>query len=195
MKGKNFSCNNSRGMRKKSDFYETPYSMTQQFLNREKRYLPNKIFEPCCGGKAIVKVLMNNGFRVVAKDITTGDDFLLETKSYPAIVTNPPFSLAYEFIQQAKGLTEYFAFLLPLSYLHGKQRFDNVYRDKCFPLSRVHVFTRYPMLGDALRTDGKYRTGMMVYAWFVWDKRSVGSRPTIGWLDNNRYIVSSRDLI
>lgn len=34
-KGKNFSCNNT-GKRKKSDFYETPYSITRQFLERER---------------------------------------------------------------------------------------------------------------------------------------------------------------
>ena len=35
-KGKNFSCNNTEGKRKKSDFYETPYSITRQFLERER---------------------------------------------------------------------------------------------------------------------------------------------------------------
>lgn len=178
-------------MRKKSDFYETPYSMTQQLLTKEKCYLPSKVLEPCCGGNAIVKVLLDNGFCVTSKDIATGDDFLSEAETYPAIITNPPFSLAYEFVQHAKKLTEYFAFLLPLAYLHGKQRFDDIYSDDDFPLSRVHVFTRYPMLGDKLRPDGKYRTGMMVYAWFVWDKRTVGEKPVLGWLDNNMHVVSS----
>ena len=32
--GKNFSCNNL-GQRKASDFYETPYSLTRQFLEVE----------------------------------------------------------------------------------------------------------------------------------------------------------------
>jgi len=32
MKGKNFSCNNT-GKRKKSDYYETPYCLTQELLN------------------------------------------------------------------------------------------------------------------------------------------------------------------
>lgn len=190
-KGKNFSCNNAEGKRKKSDFYETPYSITRQFLERES--LSGKILEPSCGDGAIVRVLKEKGLNAVGKDIFNGEDFLLKTEKHDAIVTNPPFSLAYEFIQKAKTLTDYFAFLLPLSYLHGKKRFDNIYSDVNFPLSRVYVFTRYPMLGEKLREDGKYNTGMMVYAWFVWDKKTVGQKPVIEWIDNNSYVLSKDD--
>ena len=34
-KGKNFSTNNATGKRKKSDFYETPYTLTRKFLDVE----------------------------------------------------------------------------------------------------------------------------------------------------------------
>lgn len=179
IKGKNFSANNM-GQRKKSDFYETPYSITSQLLEVEQFSKP--ILEPACGNGAIEKVIGE----CVAYD--KEKDFLLEENKYPSIITNPPFSLAFEFIQKAKKVaTEKIAFLLPLSYLHGKKRFDYVYQDKEFPLARVYVFTRYPMLGDRLRDDGKYRTGMMVYAWFVWDKNHTGE-PIIRWLDNNKYV-------
>ncbi len=190
--GKNFSCNNASGKRKKSDFYETPYSITRQFLEREK--IAGTILEPSCGNGAIVKVCKDMGMTVIGKDLSLGQDFLDEKKSYDAIITNPPFSLAYEFIQKAKTLTNYFALLLPLSYLHGKKRFDNIYSDARFPLSRIYVFTRYPMLGEKLRRDGKYNTGMMVYAWFVWDKKTVGQKPVIEWIDNNDFILSKNDL-
>ena len=191
-KGKNFSCNNADGKRKKSDFYETPYSITRQFLERE-RELTGTILEPSCGDGAIVKVLKEMNFNVIGKDLSLGQNFLEETERYEAIITNPPFSIVYEFIQKAKTLTNYFAFLLPLSYLHGKKRFDNIYSDNTFPLSRIYVFTRYPMLGEKLREDGKYNTGMMVYAWFVWDKKTTGQKPIIEWIDNNNYVLSKDD--
>ena len=35
-KGKNFSANNATGKRKKSDFYETPYTLTRKFLDVEE---------------------------------------------------------------------------------------------------------------------------------------------------------------
>lgn len=189
-KGKNFSCNNT-GKRKKSDFYETPYSLTRQFLEREN--LTGNVLEPSCGDGAIVKILKEFGFNVIAKDLSLGQDFLQETQKYEAIITNPPFSLAYEFIQKCKELTNYFALLLPLSYLHGKKRFDNIYSDINFPLSRVYIFTRYPMLGEKLREDGKYNTGMMVYAWFVWDRKTLGKEPIIKWIDNNHFVLTQED--
>ena len=191
-KGKNFSCNNVGGKRKKSDFYETPYSITQHFLNVERFNQADYILEPACGEGAIVKVLENQGYSVIGYDAET--NFLLETRKFTSIVTNPPFSLAHEFILKAKEVcTHKFGFLLPLSYLHGKKRFDEIYQDQDFPLKHVWVFTRYPMLGDALREDGKYRTGMMVYAWFVWEK-GYQDPPSLGWLDNNGDVLSKKDL-
>jgi hypothetical protein len=154
------------------------------------RIFPIYLLEPACGNGAIVKVLEEYSYGVEAYD--KEKDFLLETRMFPAVVTNPPYSLAFEFIQKSKAVSsEKFALLLPLAYLHGKQRFDDVWSDRLFPLSRVWVFTRYPMLGDPLRPDGKHRTGMMVYAWFVWDKRHTG-RPGIGWLDNDEYVLRTK---
>lgn len=191
IKGKNFSCNNVRGQRKKSDFYETPYSLTRQFLERE--HIAGPVLEPCSGDGAIVKVLREHGLDVIERDITRGDDFLADTGRYVSIVTNPPFSLAFEFIVKCKEVTDYFALLLPISYLHGKQRYDSIYSDVAFPLSTVYVFTRYPMLGQPLREDGKYPTGMMVYAWFVWHKTTSHREPVIKWIDNHAYVLGKHD--
>lgn len=188
MTGKNYSCNNITGKRKKSDFYETPYSLTRMILSRVK--LNGSVLEPACGNGAIVKVLKEEGYNYVAYDIEK--DFLTETKKYDTIITNPPFSLAQEFIEKAKQISDNFLFLLPLSYLHGKKRFDKIYMDKSYPLKRIFVFTRYPLLGEKLREDGKHNTGMMVYAWY-WFERGYTGEPVIEWLDNNNYILSKVD--
>lgn len=189
MSGKNFSSNNASGKRRKADFYETPYSLTRQFLDKEGLVSP--ILEPACGNGAITKELSNRGFTFVSYDIcaTNHKNFLDETEKYATIITNPPYSLAYEFIKKAKTISyNKIIFLLPLSYLHGKKRFDNIWQDKEFPLKHIYVFTRYPMLGEPLREDGKYHTGMMVYAWFVWEKYWK-DRPYIDWIDNNNYVI------
>jgi hypothetical protein len=184
--GKNYSMNN-RGTRKDSDFYETPYSMTWQLLEKESYIHNRKILEPACGGGAIAKWLGDN---VTSRDKTLGDDFLLsnDDAKYDWIVTNPPYKIAHPFIQKTLLMNvDRIAMLLPLSYLHGQKR----YTDKIFAkLDRVYVFTRYPMLGDPLRDDGKYRTGMQVYAWYIWDK--VGykrTEPKMRWIDNNQYVL------
>jgi len=190
-KGKNFSCNNVEGKRKKSDFYETPFSLTEQLLDKEDLFEP--ILEPACGMGAITKVLSKRYKDIISYDLSTGTDFLNETRKFRTIITNPPFSLAFEFIQKAKELCPNCYFLLPLSYLHGKKRFDLLYSYGAYPLKQIYVFTRYPMLGDALREDGKYKTGMMVLAWYHFSKHHR-DKPQISWLDNNQYVLGKGDL-
>ena len=192
-KGKNFSANNATGKRKKSDFYETPYTLTRKFLDVEYFNKNSTVCEPACGGGAITRVLKEHweDDKVTAYDQET--NFLWETGEYDYIITNPPFSIAFEFIQRAKLVAKSkFAFLLPLSYLHGKKRFDEIYSDRTYGLEKVYVFTRYPMLGEELRDDGKYNTGMMVYAWYVWTNGYSG-QPIIDWLDNNEDVLSKKD--
>ena len=193
-KGKNFSANNATGKRKKSDFYETPYTLTRKFLDVEYFNKNSTVCEPACGGGAITRILKEHweDDKITAYDQET--NFLWETGEYDYIITNPPFSIAFEFIQRAKLVAKSkFAFLLPLSYLHGKKRFDEIYSDRTYGLEKVYVFTRYPMLGEALREDGKYNTGMMVYAWYVWTNGYSGL-PTVDWLDNNEDVLSKKDM-
>ena len=192
-KGKNFSANNSKGIRKKSDFYETPYSLTEHLFEREDFDKDLSVCEPACGDGAIVDILNKHWTdRVFSYD--QEKDFLKEKDKYDYIVTNPPFSLAQEFIQQARKVArKKFAFLLPLSYLHGKKRYDEIFTSDIYKLKTVYVFTRYPMLGDKLRKDGKYKTGMMVYAWYVFESTYTG-KPTIEWIDNNDDVLSKKDL-
>ena len=73
-----------------------------------------------------------------------------------------------------------------------KKRHDDVYSDREYGLKKVYVFTRYPMLGDPLRVDGKYNTGMMVYAWYIFENHYSGL-PTIDWIDNNNDVLSKKD--
>ncbi len=208
-KGKNFSTNNSSkdinqvgvgkiGVRdakgKKSDFYETPYSITSKFLEVEEFNKELSVCEPACGGGAIVKVLEEYWQKDKIRSYDREVNFLWDYDDYDYIITNPPFSLSSEFIQRAKQRArKKFAFLLPLSYLHGKKRYDEIYCDKTYGLKKVYVFTRYPMLGEKLREDGKYHTGMMVYAWFVFEK-GYSDQPLIDWIDNNQDVLSKKDL-
>jgi hypothetical protein len=188
--GKNFSCNNVTGKRKKSDFYETPYSLTRLLLQNET--IRGTVLEPACGNGAIVKVLNEYGISSIYYD--KEKDFFTENRYFDWVVTNPPYSLAFEFIKKAKSCAENVALLLPLSYLHGKQRYDEVYSDTKFKLKKVYIFTRYPMLGEKLREDGKHNTGMMVYAWFIWSKKYTGE-PILRWLDNDCYVIKNKGRI
>ena len=101
------------------------------------------------------------------------------------IITNPPFSQAIEFIHHAQQRAKTkFCLLLPLNYLHGKQRHEEVYKDNPYGLSKVYVFTRSLLMSDEpLREDGKTKSGMLVFAWYVFEKGYSGA-PHLGWIDN-----------
>jgi hypothetical protein len=193
MIGKNYSKGNS-GKRKESDFYETPYSLTRELLKVEK--FNGTVLEPACGNYAISKVLVEFGYREIqAYDLKMGFDFFEQVYQSDNIITNPPYSKAMEFILKAKHIArKKIVMLLPLTYLHGQERFEKVFKDKSFPLRRVYVFTRYPMLGEALREDGKIHTGMQVYAWFVWEKKAKEKEPVIRFIDINKYVLKKGDV-
>jgi hypothetical protein len=189
MKGKNFSCNN-QGKRRKADFYETPYSMTKQLLRRIDIPDDSTILEPACGDGAILKELKENGTPATTfYDITMdGQDFFEEKERFDFIITNPPYSKALEFIEKALTIATNTFMLLPLNYLHGQRRYESgIWKH----LDEIMVFTRYPLLGDPLRQDGKYRTGMMSYAWYFFMKDEIGRTrfPTIRWIDNNEFVI------
>lgn len=184
--GKNFSGNTNK-KRSKSDFYQTPYSITRRLLEVEK--FSGRILEPACGAGAITAILKEAGYEdITAYDLLLdGKDFLTETRKFDAIITNPPFSLAKEFILKACEVATRFAFLLPLNYLQGQARYNEIWSASEI-LEKVYIFTRYPLLSAHIRPDGKYETAMMAYAWYIFDTRHKGA-PTIYWLDSSEDVA------
>ena len=113
-KGKCYSMAN-QGQRNKDDFYQTPYSLTEALLKKEK--FRGSILEPACGNGAISKILNKYYRRVYSYDIfgSKGKSFFYEEKKFNNIITNPPFKLANQFILKCKKIAkEKFALLLPM---------------------------------------------------------------------------------
>lgn len=184
---KNFSGNTNPD-RPDSDFYQTPYNLTRRLLKVEK--MSGSILEPACGENAIVKVLEEFKYKNIASyDLESdGIDFLKESRKFDNIITNPPYRLANKFLKKALALAnKKVIMLMPLNYLHGKERFDKIFSLK--KLETIYVFVRYPLLSQTIRDDGRYGTGMMVYAWYVFNQNYNGY-PEIRWLDNNDDCVS-----
>jgi len=88
--------------RKLLDQYETPAWVTLALIPHLPE-LNGKIWEPACGSGKMVAALRQAGFEVVGSDITQGVDFLVQAPetSVSAIITNPPYALAPEFIEGA----------------------------------------------------------------------------------------------
>src|ERR1700722_9919056 len=152
---------------RKNDLYESPPEAVHALLRAEN--LPPVIWEPACGPGSIVR-----GLRARIKTSTAGISF--RSASLPigvqAIVTNPPFKNASEFIVHALELCPRVVMLLRLAFLESTKRTPILGSGH---LARVHVFrNRLPMLHRDGWTGNKV-SNPTAFAWFVWDREHRGA--------------------
>ena len=136
---------------------------------RVRKLARETIWEPCSGEGDIANVLLKHA-RVVESDITALSarphlrqlDFLKATKKLAtAIVTNPPYKHATEFIAHAIKLgTGYHAWLLKADFMCAQRRLELV-NELGYP-ARIWGLTERP---DFLGQGGP----TMNCSWFVWD--------------------------
>jgi hypothetical protein len=168
------------------DRYDTHPCAVHALLNVER--LPHCIWEPACGTGNIVRVLRKAGHHVIATDINRRGcpnshiaDFLSpcqnltcvsEIRRCRAIVTNPPFVLAQEFITVALQRARLVIMLLRLAFMESVRRAPLL--DPGGPLARVHVFAnRLPMMHrDGWK--GRKASSAIAFAWFVFDRDHSG---------------------
>ncbi len=168
-------CPSLTNQRRPHDAYATPSACTEALVRVESKYWPKILWEPCAGDGAITRILRRAQFKVVETDLViTGDDFLKTTSvpggSWPrasAIVTNPPFRHATEFILHAHALgIGYHAWLLRADFLNAKRGLRLV--DEIGYPVRVHALVERPdFLGQGAPT--------MNCAWYCWDGRRHAS--------------------
>ena len=112
--------------RRAGDLYPTPKEVTFALLELVSPVLPSEsvIWEPACGDGDMVEALREKGHIVIATDILDGIDFLTAETPRMAnwIITNPPFSLAEEFIRRAYKTGLPFAMLLKSQFWHAARR-------------------------------------------------------------------------
>lgn len=156
--------------RQENDFYPTPADCVTALLvaEAEPLTLHRTIWEPACGDGAICHVLHQHGFTTVATDLIDrghgkgGKNFLTEVEILaPAIITNPPFCLAEEFVRHALDLgAEYVAMLLKSTWFHASSRYPLFLKHQ--PTAVYPLTWRPDFLGQGAPT--------MEACWFVWDK-------------------------
>ena len=137
--------------------------------------LPPHIWEPCCGSGRIVEALRAHGYPVTASDLVSDRiDFLMERRApegVGAIVTNPPYMLAADFVRHALPLVPKVATLLRLNFLESEVRSDLIDGGS---LARVHVFAdRLPRM-HGQGWEGPRSSSTTAYAWFVWQRNHTG---------------------
>ena len=130
------------------------------------------IWEPAAGEGILARALEKNGFNLVcsdidpAADITYGQviDFLTEETShqYETIVTNPPFSQKFEWLERCYTLGKGFALLLPLETLGAARAQD------LFDMYGVAVLLMSPRV-DFKMPDAGWMGGGAQFpvAWFL----------------------------
>lgn len=76
------------------------------------------IWEPAAGEGNLVTALKSHGYSVVGSDLLTGDNFF-DCQPYESdcIVTNPPYSIKYRWLDRCYTLGKPFALLVPLETL------------------------------------------------------------------------------
>lgn len=184
------ASNHSHEERAEHDYYATDPAAVKALLDREA--FSDCILEPCCGGGHISEVLLDEGYTVYSYDIVQRDydgqngtaDFLEccpEHANRFDIVTNPPYSMAKEFVEHALDISAYgvkVAMFLKLTFLEGAKRkalFDT------YPPKKIYVFrNRIDCWRNGIKPDKPSRA--VCYAWFVWKKGYRGA-PEIGWID------------
>ena len=192
------ASNHTEDERQSEDFYSTQKQTVLSLLNKLKEYdinLSNNIMiEPAVGSGNILKACFetNEGYnKYLAYDIvdrgfpnTKVADFLTVSKEeMPAetktIITNPPYSLAKEFVEHSMDLLdndEYCIMLLKIQFLEGKARKELF---KKYPPKFVWVFSeRQKCLKNDKDTGG---SSAVCYCWFIWQKGFNG-KPLIDWL-------------
>lgn len=190
--GAQIAGGNPSGGRTKNDFYATNPKALKMLL-RVYDDFGEDILEPCVGKGHLAKVLEKYGATVTCLDLvdrgypnTIVKDFLMfNTKHrYDSVITNPPYSLAKEFVEKSLQLVKpggKVAMFLKIQFLESKKR-RRLFEEH--PPKYIYVFTERMATwnrGKKVDENGKPWSTTMCHAWFIWEKGSK-SEPIIRWL-------------
>lgn len=170
------------------DFYPTPFGVIDLFL-KHYHIDPNaKLLEPCAGNGNIIRSLQKNGYSNIKAVEIREDEFetLYNLVGYgnfaigdfltmkienniglsDVVITNPPFSLAMEFLNKSLEITTekgIVIMLLRLGFMATDKRYQFMSKN---PPTDLYVLHKRPSF-----TGGG--TDSQEYAWYVWDKRKT----------------------
>jgi hypothetical protein len=155
---------------RRADNYETPEWVTKAVVPHLGRGL--HVWEPAAGSGKMVRALAQAGCTVEASDIADGRDFLQTPAIFncDAIVTNPPYSRAREFIEHAIKLMQpsmgKVAMLLRSDFDHARTR-QHLF-GKCLIFAKRLVLTRRIVWFDNPKAAPSFN-----HPWYIWDWKHV----------------------
>ncbi len=136
LQGGKLAGGNPKNGRVENDFYATNLKAVTMLMNAYRKFENLDILEPSVGQGHIAKTIieLNKGNRVDCMDIvdrgypnTVVSDFLITdiNKKYDCVITNPPFSLAQEFIEKSFTILKengIICMFLKIQFLEGIKR-------------------------------------------------------------------------
>lgn len=185
------SQRNSEYTREDLDRYITPAWCTLAVMPHLPVAGAIKVWEPAAGTGAMVDALRSEArFSVLGTDISPVSSFACRdflsvtagewTDQFGLLITNPPFNLATEFIEQALRLTAnqrgVVAMLLRADFDHAKSR-SHLYADNPTWAKRVVLTRRIVWFVD--EATGKPKASPSVnHVWHIWSHRHEGPATT-----------------
>lgn len=125
------------------------------------------IWEPAAGEGLLVEALYDSGFyenRVIAGDILTGQNFFdYQPDGWDCLVTNPPYSIQFQWLERCYQLTKPFALLLKVETLGTKTA------QELFDQHGVEVIFVSPRINFKMPNKGWDGGGAQFpTAWYTW---------------------------
>ncbi len=175
------SNNLSTTERPDDDYYATDPIAAEWLIKMEN--LKPRIWECACGEGHLSKVFTEHGYQVLSTDLVdrgfgiTGIDFLRVNDQWDGdIVTNPPYSLAQEFIEHAMDIVKEgskVCMFLRLQFLESQKR--QIMFNK-YPPKRIWVSSSRIKCGR--NGDFSGSSSMLCQAWYIFEKGYQGEMVT-----------------
>lgn len=161
------SAMNRGAKRSRYDSYQTPWYVVEAIMSEFQWDRISTFLEPCKGeGRILTSV--PKGVRRHWAELQEGRDYLTykpKVQEFDLIVTNPPFSLALEFLMKSLSEAKTVAYLLRNNWLGSVERaefFQNNNPDYLWTIGKRPSFT--------MDDDGKWKTDACEYSWMIWDR-------------------------
>lgn len=174
--------------RQVNDYYATDPHCVEDLLAIET--FNKDILEPAVGEGHMSKVLEKYEHNVTKIDLIDRDlkntiiqDFLTYNINFNGdIITNPPYSLAKEFVEHGLELIpkgNKIAMFLKLTFLESTKRMS-LFKEN--PPKIIYIYSKRQHV--ALNGEEEYfkKSSAVAYAWFIWKKGFKGN-PIIKWIE------------
>ena len=175
------------GQRHPADFYETPEWCVHSLLDAWCPTWGGNWIEPAAGNGAIIKAVenwMDTPLRSASSREWTAVELRTEAEpelsklpisqlhigdfvswvsphKYDVLITNPPFSLAQDYILRGLQTAKHVALLLQLNFLGSADRAANLWPH--IPQPYLYILTPHPKFTERGNDSCEY-------AWFVWSE-------------------------